>query len=155
MMYQGKNHYADGYDALQAMCESHKSDQIAHYLIHTNGIWRGKSLPTGSSRLRACLSAEKNEFLSLGEIIAIMQFTGRCDPLYFVCDLLGMTRPVSKSPEEQVAHLTGVIEQAGEAMAAGIRMLEALNRAGDSRNVIDFGNGAKFCMDSDKSGSNF
>lgn len=157
MIYQGKDRYLDGYDALKAMCEGYTGDQIAFFLIDTNGMWRTKTLPTGSSRVRACLSPEKNEYFSLGEIIAIMQFTGRFDPVYFICDVFGMTRPVAKSPEEQIAHLTGVMESANETMMAAHRLIEGLvsRQPGSASNTDE--HIGKFCLDSKDShiGRNF
>lgn len=149
MMHQGKNKYVSGYAALKAMCEGFSSDQIAFHLIETNGMWQGKSLPTGAARVRACLSPEKNEYFSFGEILAIMQFTGHFDPIYYACDLYNMTRPVPKSREEQIAHLTGVIETASDAILAANQMLEGLVSGGsDNRSrTEDHHHAGKFCLD--------
>lgn len=119
--------YHDGYDALARMCEGHASDEIAYHLIHTDGVWQGKELQSGATRVRSCLSRTKDEFFKLAELLAIMRFTQRYDPLYFACDQLGLSRPVVLSTEMQLEKIHQAVHQAGETLAVVLLLLEKSN----------------------------
>ena len=118
--------YIDGYDALSAMCASKKSQEIAHYLIAVDGIWKGKSLETGAARIRACLSKEKSEFFKLSELIAIAKFTRRYDAVFFMCDELGLSRPQPTSTEEQLGNISRSISDAAQVLTAATEQLSRI-----------------------------
>lgn len=103
--------YDDEFQAIDAAImssdKSHK--QVAHFL------WPGKKPDTAYARLKACLSAEKDERLTLGEIVALCQFCDRYDPLMFMCDELAHERPKAVTKEEELA---GLIRQYLEATKA-------------------------------------
>lgn len=118
--------YIDGYDALKAMCANKDSKEIAHYLIHVDGIWRDKSLETGASRVRACLNKDKPEFFKLSELIAIAKFTKRYDAVNFMCDELGLSRPQPTSAEEQLGNISRSISDAAQVLAAATEQLSRI-----------------------------
>jgi hypothetical protein len=57
------------------------------------------------ARLKACLNAEKDERLTLGQIIALCRFCGTYDALHFMADELDHERPAKRAPEDELAVL--------------------------------------------------
>lgn len=93
--------YDDEFQAIDAAIgsseRSHK--EVAHFL------WPGKKPETAYARLKACLNPEKDERLTLGEIVAICKFCDRFDPLLFLCDELSHERPKPVTKEDELAAL--------------------------------------------------
>ena len=152
-LFQGKTEYRSGYDALKSMCDNKTAQEIAHYLIAVDGMWSGRSLDTGAARIRACLSPEKAEYFKFSEIIAICAFTQRFDPIYYVCDRFGMSRPIPIDPQQQIAHLTGVIERATESLEYVTKMAKTITqsqekyaRQGQDQEREERSNVLKFCI---------
>lgn len=57
------------------------------------------------ARLKCCLNAERDERLTLGQIIALCKFCGAFDALYFMADELEHDRPVKRAPEDELTKL--------------------------------------------------
>ena len=120
--------YGDGYDALRMMCEGRKSQEIAHYLISEDGIWKGKTLETGAARVRACLNHDKNEFFKISEIIAISKYTKCFDAVLFMCDELGLSHPQPVSIHDQLGEISRVIAGANQALSVATEQLTRIEK---------------------------
>lgn len=57
------------------------------------------------ARLKACLNGDKDERLTLGQIIVLCKFCDSYDALYFMADELGHDRPIVRKPEDEKAAL--------------------------------------------------
>jgi hypothetical protein len=93
--------YDDEFDALaQTIANSEKTfKQCAAYLFPD------RKPETAYARLKACLSAEKDERLTLGQIVALCRFCASYDALYFLADELEHERPAKRAPEDELAVL--------------------------------------------------
>ena len=47
-------------------------------------------------RLKACLNPDKEDKLSVGQVMAICKFCNRYDAIFYICDELGFHRPAPK-----------------------------------------------------------
>jgi hypothetical protein len=68
-------------------------------------LWPHKKPESAYARLKACLNAEKDERLTLGEIAALCRFCERYDPLLYLCDELSHERPKLITKEDELAGL--------------------------------------------------
>lgn len=119
--------YRSGADALAAMVDLSGLDRAgcARRLVD-EGYWPASlSDAAATARMRACLNPDKADFLKLAEVVALMRYTGRLDPLYFVCDELGVERPAPRNPNAEVA-------RCAEQLRALLTELPALARALDA-----------------------
>lgn len=93
--------YDDEFDALaQTITHSERTPkQCAQYLFpHLKP-------ESAYARLKACLNSEKDERLTLGQIIALCKFCGSYDALHFMADELDHERPAKRAPEDEKAAL--------------------------------------------------
>lgn len=121
-MAQEKLFYEDEFEALQMMISgSDKSvKEVAGFLFpHLKP-------ESAYARLKACLNPERDERLTLGQIIAAMVFCKRYDPLMFACDETLHARPERKAPEDEEVRLVEVISEAGETLGKAMRQLELI-----------------------------
>jgi hypothetical protein len=121
-MAQEKLFYEDEFEALQMMISgSDKSvKEVAGFLFpHLKP-------ESAYARLKACLNPERDERLTLGQIIAAMVFCKRYDPLMFACDETLHARPDRKAPEDEEVRLVEVISEAGETLGKAMRQLELI-----------------------------
>lgn len=96
-----KVQYDDEFEAQRSTIEdSGKSyKEVAGYLFPHLKI------ESAYSRLKACLNPDKDERLSLGQIIAMANFCGRYDVLYYLADSFNHKRPEIRMPEDEKALL--------------------------------------------------
>jgi hypothetical protein len=97
----GRLFYDDEFDALaQTITNSEKPfKQCAAFLFpHLKQ-------ESQYARLKACLNPEKDERLTLGQIIALCRFCESYDALYFMADELEHERPTKRAPEDELARL--------------------------------------------------
>lgn len=91
------------------------------------------------ARLKACCSASGDQRLSLGHLFLLMEFCERYDPLYFLCDELGLRRPRSREPEDEeedeAVKLVEVMNSAAQTMERAMRAMEQLKARGGIRAV--------------------
>lgn len=121
-MAQEKLFYEDEFEALQMMISgSDKSvKEVAGFLFpHLKP-------ESAYARLKACLNPERDERLTLGQIIAAMVFCKRYDPLMFACDETLHARPDRKAPEDEELRLVEVISEADETLGKAMRQLELI-----------------------------
>jgi hypothetical protein len=93
--------YDDEFDALaQTIANSDRTfKECAGYLFPD------RKPETAYARLKACLSADKDERLTLGQIIALCRVCKTYDALYFMADELEHDRPAKRAPEDELARL--------------------------------------------------
>ncbi|MFA6204413.1 MAG: hypothetical protein WC710_14640 [Gallionella sp.] len=78
------------------------------------------------ARLKACLSPDKDERLTFGQIIAAMKFCECYEPLLFACDETCHARPARISPRDEEVKLVEAISGATETLNKAMRQLENL-----------------------------
>jgi hypothetical protein len=113
--------YDDEFDALaQTIANSDKTfKQCACYLFpHLKQ-------ESAYARLKACLNPEKDERLTLGQIIALARFCEAYDALHFMADELDHERPAKKAPEDELARLQREYINAVKALQSLTPKLEA------------------------------
>jgi len=100
-------YYEDGYDAIKTMIERSGKDytQCAYFLME-NGFWPSLSHEVLTSKFRACMNPHKDTYFKKSEIIALQGFCGRCDPLFYECDILGRVRPELIPEQVELADIT-------------------------------------------------
>lgn len=93
--------YDDEFQAIDAAIvtseRSHK--EVAMHL------WPGRKPESAYARLKSCLNSEKDERLTLGEIVALCKFCDRYDPLCFMCDEFSHERPKRITKEDELTTL--------------------------------------------------
>ena len=121
-MTQEKLFYSDEFEALNAMILSsdRSTKEVAMFLFPHH------KPESAYARLKACLNPDKDERLTLGLIIAAMQFCNRFDPLFFACDETDHGRPEIKAPEDEEANLAMVISEAANVMDRALKKIDAL-----------------------------
>lgn len=92
-------------------------------------LWPHKTVADASRYLSHCLDPERNEKLSMGEIVMIMKWAkdeAKCHaPMDYLASVIGYDKPVPKDPEDEFAQLqrdyiaaTKVNERLAKRMAA-------------------------------------
>ena len=115
--------YDDEFHPLRAAIEDGKGyKETAMYL------WPSMKPESAYAKLKACTNASGDQRLRFGEILAVMRFNERFDPLYFLCDETLHQRPAKKSPADEEAKLVGVIESASHTMERALKALDAVRR---------------------------
>ncbi len=93
--------YDDEFDALaQTIANSEKNFKECAALLFPH-----LKPESQYARLKNCLNPERDERLTLGQIIAMCRFCGSYDALYFMADELQHSRPEMKRPEDEKAAL--------------------------------------------------
>jgi len=128
--------YQGGYDALRCMIDfsSYSMADLAMSLVDA-GYWPGSlGYESATAKFRACMNPEKEAFFKSSEIQYLMFHTGRCDPLYYDCDRLGLERPraVPKGISLQAIQ-DGIESLQGEISVLQNQITDHLNR--ESRNT--------------------
>ena len=115
--------YLHEYDALRTMIDlSDKS--FATCALH---LWPKMKLDSAVARLRTCLSKSGDQRLTFGQIIELMNFTGRFDPLHFACDETLHTRPARRAKEDirldllsEIRHVSAQFERLAQSRPAWV-----------------------------------
>lgn len=66
----------------------------------------------------------------MGEILAIMLYTGRFDFLYWLCDATGHRRPERRDDADEQARLTSAVQSATVVLAKALAQLDSLQAIG-------------------------
>lgn len=113
--------YDDEFQAIDAaIIASEKGyKDVAHFL------WPSKKPESAYARLKACLSGEKDERLTLGEIAALCKFCDRYDPLLYLCDELSHERPKRITLEDE---LTGLLRQYLDATRTAEKLMPRIEK---------------------------
>jgi hypothetical protein len=122
---QNKLWYEDEYEALNLMISnSEKSfSELAYFLFPE------KKAETAYARLKACLSADKDERLTFGQIIAAMKFCECYEPLMFACDETLHARPDRKAAKDEEVRLVEAINGAADVMRRAMTKLDKLKQS--------------------------
>lgn len=120
-MNTGRLFYEDEFDALQVMVgESGKGFKkcAAH-------LWPDLKPETAYAKLKDCLESRGSERLKFGQVIELMRFCERYDPLMYACDETLHARPDRKTIDDESLKL---VETINSAMAITSRAVAALER---------------------------
>lgn len=122
--------YDDEYHAIRAAVEDGRGykETAAH-------LWPSMKPESAYARLKACTHNSGDQRLRFGEIVALMRFNGRFDPLYYCCDETAHHRPNPKSPDDEEAKIVAAIDSASGTLNRAIKALEVLQRRGQVRAV--------------------
>lgn len=91
-------------------------------------LWPSMKPESAYAKLKACTHVRGDERLKFGEIVEVMRFNQRFDPLYYACDETMHHRPSPKTPTDEEAKIVGAIEQASSTLERALKALEALRR---------------------------
>jgi hypothetical protein len=125
--------YQSWIDSLRCLVPNGEHGRLAIHLRDA-GYWPA-TLPDESARARMTNSLAregKGEELKIREVFELMRHTGRYDPLYYLCDRLGLSRPQPLAPD---ALINGAVERIkdvadrAQAMLVEAEQLMQLSRA--------------------------
>lgn len=120
-MNTGRLFYEDEFDALQTMVgESGKGFKAC-----ATFLWPDLKPETGYAKLKDCLSVNGTERLKFGQVLVLMTFCERYDPLLYLCDETLHARPDRKTAEDEQVKL---VEAIGSASAMLNKALAQLAR---------------------------
>lgn len=104
--------YVDGYDAINTMIHScSTAPKELAYLLAQEGIWPELKHDSLMAKFRACQNQNReDERFSWAAIVAMEQASGRHDPLFYHCDLLGRERPELISNDQAFTRLSDRID---------------------------------------------
>lgn len=117
--------FDDEFDALQqAIAASGKTvkDVATHLFPHLRG-------ESAYARLKACINADRDERLTMSQVVLLMRYTGQYQPLHFMCDETFHARPDRKTPGDEVVKLSEVIDGATSTLNAALKRLAAIQEA--------------------------
>lgn len=122
MNTQTRLFYEDEFEAMASMIASsgkaHK--ECAAFL------WPEMKLTSAIAKLHACLDRNGDERLKFGQVLALMNFCGHYDPLYYACDELMHARPDRKAPRDDELKLMEAINSAADVMNRAMAQLERM-----------------------------
>lgn len=125
---QTKLFYEDEFEALNLMVSNSQKTvkELAGFLFpHMKP-------DSAYARLKACMTANGDQRLTFGQIIAAMRFCESYHPLMFMCDETLHARPDRKSPEDEEVKIVEAINGAAEIMNKAMKQLESLR----SRSIV-------------------
>jgi len=123
---QGKLFFEDEYEALNLMISN--SEKSAKELAVF--LFPHLKMDSAYARLKSCLSPDRDERLTFGQIIAAMRFCECYEPLMFACDETFHARPDRRAPEDEEVRLVEAINGAASMMQKAMRQLERM-RSGE------------------------
>lgn len=98
--------------------------EVAHYL------WPGLKMDSAYARLMGAMNPDRPEKLSADEHIAIAEFTGRADFLYYVAVTLRHTQPEPQKPADEAMDLDRQIVEGLRTMNLLLARRERVNLRG-------------------------
>lgn len=121
-MNTGRLFYDDEYDALQTMVgDSGKT--IKACALH---LWPDMKAESAYAKLKDCLNPKGSEQLKFSQVIALMKYCERYDPLLYACDETLHARPDRKTVDDESVKLVETINSAALTMSKAMAMLERL-----------------------------
>lgn len=114
--------YEDDRDALTAMiAESGKTrKECDHHL------WPNMKPDSAYAKLVACLDINGDEELRFSQVVALMRYCNKFDPLYYACDETLHGRPDRRAPDDQKVALVEVIKDAAATMSRAMEQIKSL-----------------------------
>ncbi len=89
-------------------------------------IWPGMKPESAYARLKNCVSGTSDQKLDMGEVLAVCQFNGRYDPLYWLCDETMHARPIQRNAKDVAKTLAASIQESVELQGKQMARLESL-----------------------------
>lgn len=123
--------YDDEFDAIsRAISESGKPFKVvaAH-------IFPDMKPDSAYARLKECTNAKGDQRLTFGQVVRLMNFCERYDPLMHACDETLHARPDRKAPEDEAVHLVEAINAAAYTMERAMKALDHIKARGGIRAV--------------------
>ncbi len=87
------------------------------------------------ARLKVCLNPEGDQKLTFGQVVRLMKFLERYDPLMHACDETWHARPDRKAPKDEKVKLVEAINGASETLQRALKQLEVLQARANVRSV--------------------
>lgn len=87
------------------------------------------------AKLKECCNPTGDQHLSFGQVVRLMAFCERYDPLMYVCDETLHARPDRKAAEDEAVKLVEVINAAADTMERAMRAIDHLKARGGIRAV--------------------
>lgn len=115
--------YDDEYHSIRTAIEEGKG-----YKETAMHLWTSMKPESAYARLKACTNGHGDQRLRFGEIVEVMRFNQRFDPLYYACDETLHHRPSTKSPEDEEAKLVSAIDGAASTLERAMKALELMRR---------------------------
>ncbi len=116
--------YDDQFHAVRAAIEGGQG-----YKKTAMHLWPGMKPESAYARLKNSVSGQCDQKLDLGDVLALCQFNGRFDPLYWLCDETLHSRPVQRAAGDIAK---GLVAQLDDTMVNAARLmtrLEALRQS--------------------------
>lgn len=123
--------YDDEFDAIaRAISESGKPFKLvaAH-------IFPDMKPDSAYARLKECASVTGDQRLTFGQVLRLMEFCERYDPLMHACDETLHARPDRKAPEDEAVQLVEAINAAAYTMERAMKALDHIKVRGGIRAV--------------------
>lgn len=115
--------FDDEYAAIRAAIEhGHGYKKSACHL------WPAMKSESAYARLKACCNAHGDQRLRFGEILELMRFNNRFEPLYYLCEETEHRIPQRTTPEDEVARLQRQVVDATKTLDSAVKALERLTR---------------------------
>lgn len=92
-------------------------------------LWPHMKMDSAYARLKGALNPEKPEKLQFDEIIFICNYCGQFDPLYFMAQECGHSRPELRIPEDEQALLMQRFNESVTEVKKIAQRLEQLNQS--------------------------
>lgn len=89
-------------------------------------LWPAMKPESAYARLKDCVKDGGDHKLGMGEVLALCQFNGRYDPLYWLCDETMHARPVQRNAKDVAKTLAASIQESIETQGKQMARLETL-----------------------------
>lgn len=121
-MHSGRLFYEDEFDAISTIVgESGKGFKAC--AMH---LWPDMKPESAYAKLKACTDPNGAERLKFSQVVLLMKFCQRYDPLLYICDETLHARPDRKTVEDESVKLTEAIDAAAQTMTRAMVQLERL-----------------------------
>jgi len=121
-MNSGRLFYEDEFDALQAMIgESGKGFKAC--ALH---LWPEMKAESAYAKLKDCVDPKGSEKLKFSQVLLLMKFCERYDPLLYACDETLHARPDRKTVDDESVKLVETINSAAHVLSKAMAQLERL-----------------------------
>jgi len=114
--------YEDEYDALQTMVGS-SGKTVKQCALH---LWPEMKAESAYAKFKDCLNANGSEQFKFGQVVELMRFCERYDPLMYQCDETLHARPDRKTVDDESVKLVETINSAAHVLSKAMAQLERL-----------------------------
>lgn len=114
--------YEDEFEALALTI----SDSERTYQECAHHLWPDMKGPSAYAKLKACVSSEKDERLSFGQIITLSKFCDRYYALEYFCDETLHARPDRKAAADEEVRLLAAVNDAARQLERATKLLDRM-----------------------------